>query len=46
MVENSLVDLMKFFSKDTRVVKSAEMQAFWKSLTDEEKAYYKAADIG
>lgn len=40
MAENSIQDLRNFFGVD-----ASEMREFWQSLTDEEKAYYKAADL-
>lgn len=45
MAENSAMDLKKFFSTEEKPVSTAEMMAFWKTLTDEEKAEYKAAKL-
>lgn len=44
--KNSLTDLMDFFSTDERPVKPAEFKLFWNSISDEEKAYYKNAELG
>lgn len=38
---NTLMTLMKFFG-----VTSKEMRDFWDTLTDEEKDYFKTADLG
>lgn len=45
MSENTAVQLKKFFSTPEKPVSASEMSEFWKSLTDEEKAYYKASDL-
>lgn len=37
-----IADLKKFFSTEDRPVLNAEMQEFWKSLTEEEKEQFKA----
>ena len=38
--ENSVVDLQKYFE-----VPAKDFMEFWKSLSDEEKIYYKTADL-
>lgn len=45
MAENNAQDLKKFFSTSEKPVSTKEMMAFWTSLSDEEKAYYKSADL-
>lgn len=45
MAENSLKDLREFFSTAERPVTTPEMAAFWKSCSDDEKAYFKSADL-
>jgi hypothetical protein len=40
MAENTIVILKAYFG-----VTAKEMMDFWKSLTDEEKDYYKHADL-
>lgn len=45
MAENNIKDLMAFFSTPEKPVKSAEFMPFWKSLSPEEKEYYKTADL-
>lgn len=42
---NSLTELMAAFSTPDRPVKAAEYQAFWKSCTEEQKAWYKAQPL-
>ena len=42
---NSVVNLKDFFSTPEKPVSSAEMMTFWKSLSDDEKAYYQNADL-
>lgn len=40
----TMLDVRKYFNTDTlRPVTTAEFSAFWKSLTDEDKEYYKSA---
>ena len=41
MAENKIGDLKKFLSTPDRPVSMEEMQEFWNSLTDEEKADFK-----
>jgi hypothetical protein len=43
--KNSTKDLMAFFSTEEKPLKVAEFGEFWKSLSDEEKAYYREADL-
>lgn len=42
---NSMAQLKEFFSRDVRPVTMAEMTAFWRSLSEEDKAYFKAAPL-
>lgn len=46
MAENKLSDLKKFLSTEERPVTNEEFQEFWTSLTDEEKAEFKATELG
>ena len=43
--ENSIVELREFFSIPGRPVSASEMMEFWKSLSDEDKVYYKSAPL-
>jgi hypothetical protein len=43
--KNSIVDIKKFLSTPERPVDSKEMSDFWNSLTDEEKAEFKNAEL-
>lgn len=43
---NQMSDLKKFFSTEKKPVTGAEMIEFWKSLTDDEKEFYKTVEIG
>lgn len=45
MAENSVKDLMNYLSTEEKPVKTEEFMAFWKSLTEEEKAEFKAAEL-
>jgi|KBSMisStaDraftv2_1062788.scaffolds.fasta_scaffold342892_4 hypothetical protein len=46
MAENNAFQLKKFFTDPRRSGPSAtEFKEFWESLSDEEKAYYKSADL-
>lgn len=45
MAENKIGDLKKFFSTPDNPVSMQEMTEFWNSLTDEEKAEFKAAEL-
>lgn len=40
---NTLVDMIKFLSTEDRPVTSQEFTEFWKTLTEAEKAEFKAA---
>jgi hypothetical protein len=40
-VENKLVDLKKFFSKDGETMTTAEFKAEWDQLSAEEKDWFK-----
>jgi hypothetical protein len=42
---NSAVQLKDYFSTPDRPVSAKEMTEFWKSLSDEEREYYKTADL-
>lgn len=41
----SVKELKEFFSTPERPVGAAEMMTFWKSLSDQEKREYLAADL-
>ena len=43
--ENSLAEIMKYLSTDDRKVSSKEFQEFWSSLSEEEKAEFKRAEL-
>jgi hypothetical protein len=45
MAENSAGDLKKFFETPEKKLTTKEFMDFWSSLTDEEKDYYKSADL-
>lgn len=45
MAENSVSQLKDFFSTPEKPLNSNEMMDFWKSLSNEEKAYYKSVDL-
>ncbi len=45
MAENSMQDIRRFLTNSERPVTMAEFSEFWKSLTEEEKAEYKNADL-
>ena len=45
MAENGVKELKEFFSVEGNPVSTAEMMEFWKSLTEEEKAYFKSAPL-
>ena len=38
---NNMVEIKKFLSTPDKPVSSEEMMAFWKSLSEEEKEYYR-----
>jgi hypothetical protein len=40
-VENKLIDLKRFFEKEGAKMTTAEFQAEWNQLSDEEKAWFK-----
>lgn len=42
---NSLKDLIDYFGCEGRPVTPAEFKAFWSSLTDAEKDWYKAQPL-
>lgn len=46
MAENSAKQLKEFFATPEKPLGSAEFMEFYKSLSEEEKAYYKNADLG
>lgn len=44
MSEATMLDVRKYFNEDSsRTVTTKEFSDFWKSLTDDDKAYYKKA---
>lgn len=43
--QNSLTDLKKFLGTSERPVDNTEWVAFWKSLSDEEKAEFRSAEL-
>lgn len=43
--ENSISDLKKYLGTPERPVSMAEMNEFWKSLTDEEKEEFKRTPL-
>lgn len=43
--KNAVIQLKAFFGTPDRHVSANEMMTFWKSLSDEEKAFYLAADL-
>lgn len=45
MAENTVKDLKDFFSTPERPVTSKEMVEFWRDMPDEEKDYYRKADL-
>lgn len=45
MAENSMKDLKEFFNVEGKPVTLTEMKEFWESLSDEEKAEFKNADL-
>jgi len=45
MPDNTISQIKAFFDSDEKPVKTAELMEFWKSLTDEEKEYYKTVDL-
>lgn len=42
---NDIKAITEFFERNGEKLNKGEMIAFWKSLTDEEKAYFKQADL-
>jgi hypothetical protein len=42
---HSVADLKEWFGQGSRKVEAKEMMEFWKSLSDEEKEYYKTAEL-
>lgn len=42
---NTVSQLKEFFSTPEKPCASREMMDFWKSLSDEDKKYYQAADL-
>lgn len=43
--QNDIKAITAFFERDSEPLAKGEMIAFWKNLTDEEKAYFKQADL-
>lgn len=44
-VENKPKDLIAYFSTPEKPCTTSEYMAFWKSLTDDQKAYYREFDL-
>jgi hypothetical protein len=44
--QNSLTDLKRYLGTDESPVSNAEWVEFWKSLSDEEKAEFRNAELG
>lgn len=42
---NSVTELKAYFSDGTRKVEAPEMMEFWKSLSEEEKDYFRQAHL-
>lgn len=42
---NSIADLARYFSKDSRPVSLNEWVPFWRSLSNEEKEYFRTASL-
>lgn len=42
---NTVTQLKQFFSTPEKPVSAAEMVAFWRSCSEEEKAYYQSANL-
>lgn len=45
MAENQVKDIKEFLSTPEKPIPTSEMMEFWKSLSPEEKEYYKTADL-
>lgn len=45
MLGNSVADLKEWFGHGTRKVDAKEMMEFWKSLSEDEKEFYKNAEL-
>ena len=45
MAENKISDLKRYLSTDENPVSMQEMTEFWNSLTEDEKAEFKAVDL-
>jgi hypothetical protein len=45
MAENSAGDLKKFFDTPEKKLTTQEFMEFWSDLSEEEKDYYKSADL-
>jgi hypothetical protein len=43
--ENTITQIKEFFNSEEKPLKTAEVMEFWKSLSDEEKEYYKHAEL-
>jgi len=44
-MSNTVAELKEFFSTSAKKVDAKEMMEFWKSLSEEEKEYYKSAKL-
>ena len=45
MAANTIKELKDFFSTPEKPCSAAEFMEFWKPMTDEEREYYKNADL-
>jgi hypothetical protein len=43
--ENTITEIKEFFNSKEKPLSAAEVMEFWKSLSDEEKEYYKHAEL-
>jgi hypothetical protein len=45
MAENTVKELKEYFSTPEKPVAAAEMMAFWKSMDEKQREYYKTIDL-
>lgn len=45
MAENTVWTIRKFFSTEDNQVTPKEMKEFWESLSEQEKEFYRTADL-
>ena len=45
MPENTVTQIKEFFNDPAKPCNAAEVMEFWKSLSEEEKEYYKKAEL-